>query len=714
MKTSVNHRLVAQALLVLPTLNSAKRRAVAWRRRINPNPFDAMKTGIIAICYLLSAIFELAHAQGTAFTYQGQLQNNGSPASGTYNLTFTLFNTNITGVPIAGPVTNSAVAITNGLFTVIIDFGAAVWNGATNWLQVGVETNGGSTFATLAPRQQLTPAPYAIYAEGANAAGLSGTIPMASLNGIYGGAVNLTNAGNSFSGNGAGLTNVNAATLGGLSATNFWQTSGNSGTSPTNGNFLGTADLQPIEIRVGGLRGWRVEPDPRGDGAANLIGGYISNAVQQPGSGGDFIGDGGYVGGFNTIYSNSSGNFIGAGSANQIGPNVNNDFIGAGGENTIQSPESVIVGGASSTIYGNAPYSTIGGGLLNQIYGDTNDYGSGVIAGGYTGTINSNSWNSFIGGGGGNTIGTSSDHSVIVGGYGNLATGSGVFIGGGGYDGTYSAGNQALANASTIGGGLDNTIESGSAYSVIGGGRDNTVPTNASAATIGGGAQNSASGSYSTVPGGVNNNASGDRSFAAGDGALAAHYGSFVLADASGGFFSSTATNQFSIRAEGGVRLVTAGAGVTLDGQAVVPSGNYVFAYSIITLQTVTTPSNFQDATFNNDAQLNGWMHTLGSSQYFCTQTGLYLVQYTAEAYIADSMSMRGALNSIEIPGSQAYAFPNNFGPTVVISKSFLARVNSGSFLTIQFTGNSAGDHLQGGGSGSFQPSISLTITRIQ
>ena len=58
----------------------------------------------------------------------------------------------------------------------VIDFGAGVWNGETNWLEIGVETNGAGSFTTLAPRQQLTPAPYAIFAEGANAAGLSGTI----------------------------------------------------------------------------------------------------------------------------------------------------------------------------------------------------------------------------------------------------------------------------------------------------------------------------------------------------------------------------------------------------------------------------------------------------------------------------------------------------------------------------------------------------------
>src|SRR5208283_4760775 len=102
------------------------------------------KINLIAICHLLLAICVSTHAQGTAFSYQGRLNNNGSPAAGTYNLTFTLFNTNTTGVAIAGPVTNNAVIVTNGLFTVLIDFGSGVFNGTNCWLQVGVETNGAS------------------------------------------------------------------------------------------------------------------------------------------------------------------------------------------------------------------------------------------------------------------------------------------------------------------------------------------------------------------------------------------------------------------------------------------------------------------------------------------------------------------------------------------------------------------------------------------
>ena len=118
-----------------------------------------------AILMLLSTLnsqLSAAFAQGTAFTYQVQLQNNGSLASGTFNLTFTLFGVNTGGSSVAGPVTNNAVVITNGLFTVTIDFGAGVFTGQTNWLQIGVETNGASSFTTLTPRQQLIPTPYAI------------------------------------------------------------------------------------------------------------------------------------------------------------------------------------------------------------------------------------------------------------------------------------------------------------------------------------------------------------------------------------------------------------------------------------------------------------------------------------------------------------------------------------------------------------------------
>jgi hypothetical protein len=120
-------------------------------------------------------------AQGTAFTYQGRLNGGGQPANGSYDLQFTLYATNVNGSPAAGPVTNLATTVSNGLFTATVDFGAGVFNGAEYWLDVAVRTNGTGAFTELTPRQTLTPAPYALYAASASAAGLNGTIPAAQL-----------------------------------------------------------------------------------------------------------------------------------------------------------------------------------------------------------------------------------------------------------------------------------------------------------------------------------------------------------------------------------------------------------------------------------------------------------------------------------------------------------------------------------------------------
>jgi hypothetical protein len=62
---------------------------------------------------------------------------------------------------------------------------------------------------------------------------------------------------------------------------------------------------------------------------------------------------------------------------------------------------------------------------------------------------------------------------------------------------------------------------------------------------------------YATVPGGYGNTAAGARSFAAGNRAQADHDGSIVFADGGDSDFSSSASNEFSIRATGGIRLAT-------------------------------------------------------------------------------------------------------------------------------------------------------------
>src|SRR5215469_6171728 len=161
-----------------------------------------------------NASLSSAHAQGTAFTYQGLLFDGTTQPTGNYDMQFYVYNAATGGAVVAGPIASAPVGVTNGLFTVILDFGPGVFTGASSWLQIGVRTNGSvAAYAVLTPRQQLTPTPYAIFAEGAAAAGLTGTIPSGDLTGTYGGLLTLNNAGNSFSGNGAGLTGLNASQL---------------------------------------------------------------------------------------------------------------------------------------------------------------------------------------------------------------------------------------------------------------------------------------------------------------------------------------------------------------------------------------------------------------------------------------------------------------------------------------------------------------------
>ena len=120
-------------------------------------------------------------AQGTAFTYQGRLNDGGAPANGSYDVQFMLYDASAGGSQ-AGPVlTNGATAVSNGLFTVTLDFGAGVFTGSNYWLDIAVRTNGAGTFTELSPRQELTPVPYAIFAN--TSSNLSGTVSAAQLSG---------------------------------------------------------------------------------------------------------------------------------------------------------------------------------------------------------------------------------------------------------------------------------------------------------------------------------------------------------------------------------------------------------------------------------------------------------------------------------------------------------------------------------------------------
>ena len=121
------------------------------------------KLKLLAICHLLAAICLSASAQGTVFTYQGRLNDGANPANGKYDLTFALFSVVSGAGQVGSTLTNSTTGVSNGLFTVTLDFGNQ-FPGANRWLEIAVRTNGGGAFTTLTPRQPITATPYAITA----------------------------------------------------------------------------------------------------------------------------------------------------------------------------------------------------------------------------------------------------------------------------------------------------------------------------------------------------------------------------------------------------------------------------------------------------------------------------------------------------------------------------------------------------------------------
>jgi len=117
---------------------------------------------------LLLAVVSLAgvaQAQGTAIGYQGRLHDNGLPATGLYDFTFTVFDAEVGAAPMVPPVVQNAVPVTNGLFNVGLDFGPGIFTtGAARWLEIAVRKSGVGGHELLTPRKALLPTPSAIYA----------------------------------------------------------------------------------------------------------------------------------------------------------------------------------------------------------------------------------------------------------------------------------------------------------------------------------------------------------------------------------------------------------------------------------------------------------------------------------------------------------------------------------------------------------------------
>jgi hypothetical protein len=247
---------------------------------------------------------------------------------------------------------------------------------------------------------------------------------------------------------------------------------------------------------------------------------------------------------------------IGGGFGNTVAVTGTYATVGGGLQNTANGAGATVGGGVGNTA--SSTYATVGGGWLNTASDLRATVGGGElnVASGLGATVGGGGSNSAsgpdatVGGGGSNDA--SGTGATVGGGELNVASGLGATVGGGGS-------NDASGTGATVGGGYNNTA---SGYrATVGGGGNNIASQDY--ATVSGGADNTASDLYATVPGGYNNTATGDYSFAAGRNARALHDGAFVWSSNEGTLISSTDTNQFLVRATGGISLTTNVGGTT-------------------------------------------------------------------------------------------------------------------------------------------------------
>ncbi len=568
-----------------------------------------MNLKLIALGALLPALCLSASAQGTAFTYQGQLNSAGSPANGSYDFQFILFNDAQSGLPVGPILTSSAVPVSNGLFSATLDFGPGVFTGTSLWLDLSVRTNSNGAFAELLPRQALLPVPYAIMAN--SASNLLGSLPAAQLsgtiaNGALPASLNLsgTVTANAFAGDGGALTNVtagaltlpstavsadiiysgNASLLYGDNNGNFFsgQGAGNPWLSGSDNTALGVQSLASITngsyntavgfqalaelglgTRAGGTNnialGWRAGFRYLGNESGNID---IGNFGQQGENNTIRIGNGQTQTFIAGVINGDGGGLtnVTAGALTLPSTAVGADIIYSGSASLLygdnngnffsgQSAGNSAVNGSNNTAIGDEALAVIRNGSDNTAVGYQALFGFGFLNAGGSNNIALGSRAGFL------YLGSESDN-ITIGNQGQRGENNTIRIGTPGvHTNTFIAG---VINGD--GGGLTNITlptppGASGQRSTVGGGYDNTAGGDDS--TVGGGGLNTAGGNDSTVGGGGLNTAGGNDSTVGGGGSnTAGGYGSTVgggqlnmatLANSSvGGGANNTASGEAS------------------------------------------------------------------------------------------------------------------------------------------------------------------------
>jgi len=339
--------------------------------------------GALTLALLLAVIAGSAHAQGpgprgevsiqatlmgTAFTYQGKLKAGGEPVNDDCDVAFRLYDDPNGGSQVGSAITRT-VPISDGLFTVGLDFGGDIFTGDARWLGIRIKCSGDGDFTTLTPRQALTPAPYALALPGlwtqqnTTSPNLIGGY---SGNSVTAGVVGGTIGGGGASGNTNRVTDDYSTVGGGYNN----QAGDNAGTTSdaayatVGGGFANVASHEEATVG-GGYGNYAI-------GFRSTVGGGVINEATGPWTtvaGGAFniaSGENDTIGG--GYHNTASGGFATIGGGYGHNASGGSATIGGGYQNTASADVAVVGGGLSNdaSSYG----ATVPGGVDNAAAGD--------------------------------------------------------------------------------------------------------------------------------------------------------------------------------------------------------------------------------------------------------------------------------------------------------------------------------------------------------
>jgi hypothetical protein len=543
---------------------------------------------------------------GTSFTYQGQLKNGGTPYNGFCDFQFALYDA-LSGPNQVGTTLYPAAAVTGGYFTVTLDFGSGAFNGAPRWLEIWVTCPSGSgSFTQLNPRQAITAAPYAIYANQAATANSAGSIPWSGISEVPAGFADGIDNDTTYS-NGAGLllsgTTFSADTSYLQRRVSTTCAAGNSiraiaedgtvtceadnDTTYTNGSGLTLStnifSIDPAYVQR------RVSTTCAAGSSIRAIAqdGTVTcetddNTTYTAGNGLTLDGTSFVVD--KTITQMRVSSICAVGSAIRVitadGSVTCQAVSGSAGwsltGNTGTDPTTNYIGTSDNQpleirvnalrVFRFEPNATspnlLGGHPANWVTSGV--YGATISGGGHLAWPNSiTDMFGTIGGGSNNQAGNNSGNFVdaqfatVSGGTFNVASGLSSFIGGGDT-------NHASGTYSTIAGGWSNQATGASS-------------------TVAGGGNNTANGNYATVGGGYSNDATGDHSIIAGG---STNEATNMYSGVGGGYFN-TATDMYAYvgggyynSASGFAATIPGGLGNQAFGDYSFAAGKYSIAYN--------------------------------------------------------------------------------------------------------------------------------------